>query len=593
MAARTFDASSRDDVSYDDTDTESATPAVPDTNTAETATETKSEKRNFAYLPRHQIGMRLPRLSPRVDIPQKTGRAVRDQVVAAGQVWPTRPQATDTIRGWYVTIFLAILGFFTRFIGLKDATDVGTPIFDEKHYVPQAWQMLYNQGVEDNPGYGLVVHPPLGKQIIALSEALFGYNPLGWRAASALAGVICIILVVRITRRLTGSTYAATLAGLLMVCEGMFTVVSRTGLLDIFLVTFMLAALMCLLKDKDQVEDRMLVTLQQGRTYLSPLGPRWGFRWWRFSAGILLGLSIAVKWSGLYFVAVFGVLSVMWDVALRRRYRVSRAWVGTIRRDLIPALGSLAVVPIGVYVASWWAWLRSETGVYRHVVGTEIPAEGLTSWIPSPLRALWYYHQQMFEFHASLTTSAGYKHPWESKPWDWPINLKPLLYFFETTPHGKCGPDGCVQAILLLGTSMIWWAGLFMLLWAVWKVIRHHDPRYVVVLCGYAAGWLPWLLTWDRQMYFFYAAALVPFLCMGLGMALAELDGWVPATPPDKATKARKWIVRWAQELQIGRILVAVYVGLVVANFVWILPIVLGTPITPGLWQYQHWLPTW
>ncbi|MFY9191064.1 MAG: phospholipid carrier-dependent glycosyltransferase [Lawsonella sp.] len=579
MAASTSESASRD--------------VAEGNGTASGAAQKTNQKRSSAYLPRHQVGMRIPRLSPRVDTPRRTGRAVKDQVVAAGEVWPRRPQATDTIRGWYVTAFLAILGFFTRFIGLKDATDVGTPVFDEKHYVPQAWQMLFNQGVEDNPGYGLVVHPPLGKQIIALSEALFGYNPLGWRAASALAGVICIILVVRITRRLTGSTYAAALAGLLMVCEGMFTVVSRTGLLDIFLITFVLGALLSLLKDKDQVEDRMLVTLREGRTYISPFGPRWGFRWWRFTAGILLGLSIAVKWSGLYFVAIFGVLSVMWDVALRRRYRVSRPWVGTIRRDLLPALGSLAALPLLVYFSSWWAWLRSETGVYRHVVGNEVPAEGFFSWVPSPFRALWYYHQQMLEFHSSLTTSAGYEHPWESKPWDWLINLKPLLYFFEATPQGTCGPDGCVQAILLLGTSMIWWAGVFMLMWALWKVFRHHDPRYVVVLSGYAAAWIPWLLTWDRQMYFFYASAIVPFLCMGLGMALAELDGWVPATPPDSANRFRKWFARWGQDLRFGRVIVSVYMGLVVANFVWILPSVLGTPITPGLWKYQHWLPTW
>ncbi len=57
-----------------------------------------------------------------------------------------------------------------RFAGLGHPTDGGTPVFDEKHYVPQAWQMLRNGGVEDNPGYELVVHPPLGKQLIALGE---------------------------------------------------------------------------------------------------------------------------------------------------------------------------------------------------------------------------------------------------------------------------------------------------------------------------------------------------------------------------------------------------------------------------------------
>lgn len=557
---------------------------------AETA---QPAKRSAHYLARHQVGMRIPRLSPRIDRPQFTGRAVRDQVLGAGPVWPARPRPTDTLRSWFVTAFFAILGFFTRFVALGDATDVGTPIFDEKHYVPQAWQMVFNQGVEDNPGFGLVVHPPLGKQIIALSELIFGYNAWGWRAASALAGVICIVLVMRIARRLTGSTYTSALAGLLMVCEGMFTIVSRTGLLDIFLIMFVLGALMCLLLDKDQVEDRMLVAVRECRAYVSPFGPRWGFRWWRFAAGVLLGLSIAVKWSGLYFVAVFGVLNVMWDVALRRRYHVSRPWMGTIRRDLGPALGSLAALPIGVYIASWWGWLRSENGVYRHVVGTELPSGGAFGWIPSPLRALWYYHQQMFEFHSSLTTSAGYKHPWESKPWDWVINLRPLLYYFEATPQGRCGPEGCVQSIFLVGTMLIWWAAIGMLVWALWKVLRHHDPRYAVVLCGYVAGWIPWLLSWDRQMYFFYASALVPFMCIGLAMVLTELDGWVPATPPETARPIRKKLALWGQQMQLGRIAVAVFCGLVVANYVWILPLVLGTPMTPGLWHYQHWLPTW
>ena len=97
------------------------------------------------------------------------------------------PPATDRLRGWIVTLTLTLIAGVVRFVGLDRPTDGGTPVFDEKHYVPQAWQMLRNGGVEDNPGYELIVHPPLGKQLIAVGEWMLGYNGWGWRAASALA----------------------------------------------------------------------------------------------------------------------------------------------------------------------------------------------------------------------------------------------------------------------------------------------------------------------------------------------------------------------------------------------------------------------
>ncbi len=91
----------------------------------------------------------------------------------------------DRLRGWIVTGLITLLATVTRFLNLGSLTDAGTPIFDEKHYAPQAWQVLNNHGVEDNPGYGLVVHPPVGKQLIAIGEAIFGYNGFGWRFTGA------------------------------------------------------------------------------------------------------------------------------------------------------------------------------------------------------------------------------------------------------------------------------------------------------------------------------------------------------------------------------------------------------------------------
>ena len=92
--------------------------------------------------------------------------AVQERVVPVVSPGPLVPVADfgpiDHIRGWVVTGVITLLATVTRFINLGSPTDGGTPVFDEKHYAPQAWQVLHNHGVEDNPGFGLVVHPPVG-----------------------------------------------------------------------------------------------------------------------------------------------------------------------------------------------------------------------------------------------------------------------------------------------------------------------------------------------------------------------------------------------------------------------------------------------
>ncbi|MCB0945895.1 MAG: dolichyl-phosphate-mannose--protein mannosyltransferase, partial [Mycobacterium sp.] len=69
-------------------------------------------------------------------------------------------------------------------------------------------------------------------------------------------------------------------------------------LLDNFLTVFVVAAFGALIVDRDQVRERMHIALLEGRIAETPWGPRLGVRWWRFGAGVLLGLAFATKWSG-------------------------------------------------------------------------------------------------------------------------------------------------------------------------------------------------------------------------------------------------------------------------------------------------------
>ncbi|MDV6275230.1 phospholipid carrier-dependent glycosyltransferase [Rhodococcus erythropolis] len=485
----------------------------------------------------------------------------------------------DRLRGWIVTAFITAIAAITRFTMLAYPTDAGTPVFDEKHYVPQGWQVLTGGGIEDNPGYGLVVHPPIGKQMIAIGEALFGYNGWGWRFSSALVGTLMVLLIIRIVRRMTRSTLIGAIAGILLIVDGVTFVSSRLGMLDIFLAFFVLAALGCLVVDRDQVRERMAKVYEEGRIGDSVWGPRLGFRWWRFGAGILLGLACGTKWSGMYFILFFGLLSVAFDLSARRAYRVQRPWVGTAIRDIGPALYALVIIPLGVYLASYWAWFTSETGVDRHAVGNEIGEGGTWSFIPSSLRSLWYYSGNVLQFHAGLTNSAGNHHPWESKPWTWPMGLRPMLYYYADGEQVTgCGVANCVKAVMLIGTPAMWWLALPMLAWAIWQTFVRRDWRYAVVLTGYGAAYLPWFATLDRQMYYFYAVALAPFMVMGFALVLGDVLGKASASVERRTT---------------GLLAVSLYIGLVVANFVYLWPILTAMPITPESWQNHLWLPSW
>ncbi len=77
----------------------------------------------------------------------------------------------------------------------------------------------------------------------------------------------------------------------------------------------------------------------------------------------------ATKWSGLYFIVFFGLMSLAMDVAARRAYRVPRPWAGVLRRDVGPAAYVFGLIPIAVYLLAYAPWFASETAVNRYRSG--------------------------------------------------------------------------------------------------------------------------------------------------------------------------------------------------------------------------------
>ena len=105
-----------------------------------------------------------------------------------------------------------------------------------------------------------------------------------------------------LARRISHSTAVAAFAGTLALFDGVLLTASRFGMLDIFQAFFIVAAAYALARDHEQMNLRLHRAYVSGLCSVGELGPRFGFRWWRFICGIMLGSSLSVKWSGLYYI---------------------------------------------------------------------------------------------------------------------------------------------------------------------------------------------------------------------------------------------------------------------------------------------------
>jgi dolichyl-phosphate-mannose--protein O-mannosyl transferase len=403
--------------------------------------------------------------------------------------------------------------------------NLGTPkgfIFDEVYYVDGARDYLAH-GVEvtgSEPEF--VVHPPVGKWLIALGIKIFGDNEFGWRFMGALLGSVMVLLIALIAQRLFRNSFLTISASALLAMDGLALVHSRTALLDIYLSFFVLLA-----------------------TYFFVM--RW--HWW---AGVALGLAVATKWSGLYFLALFAAIALY------------RAFTHHTGRELIkPTLKTAlqyALLPISIYLSSWSGWFLSSRGWAR-----DHSANVITSFL--------HYHSQMLGFHTGLVE----KHSYQANPWSWIVMGRPTSFYYQS-PKG-CGADNCAQEVLALGTPFLWWLGaiavaVVMGFWANSFVQKRYEPSLNIIIAGLTAGYLPWFFFQKRTVFSFYAIVFEPFLILAI-IYCAYLA-----------------LIRFKNSRNTYIFMVAIGAAIFI-NFIYFLPLFTADVITYDSWQARMWLPSW
>jgi len=500
------------------------------------------------------------------------------------------PMPDDRLWGWVGPLIVTAIGAVLRFVHL------GSPhvfSFDETYYAKDALALLrygYEQDTVNNANdlilaghtnvfagtASFVVHPPLGKWVIASGEWMFGVTPFGWRFGPAVLGTLSILLIARIVRRMTRSTLLGCLAGLLLALDGLAIVLSRTALLDGTLSFFVLAAFGALVVDRDRARSRIAAWVAERGTdpqVGNDRGPKLGWRPWRLLAGVLLGLALGTKWNGLFFLAAFGLMSVFWDLGARRAAGIRSPYLATLRRDVGPAFVSIVPPAVVVYCLLWLPWLIT----FSHQKRTWALGARGPSFLPENVRALLDYHSQMLRFNTTLTSP----HPYAAKAIGWLLQIRPTAFWDQYYNNGQsgCTSSKCIREVTSIGTPVLWWAAAAALLWLVWRWIGARDWRAGAVLGAVAAGWLPWVVIWrNRTIFTFYSVSFLPFLVIGLTLLLGAVLG-----AEEASNRRRTW----------GAAVVGGFVLLVLADAAWMWPVWVGNIMPTADWLRRMWFPGW
>ncbi|HSD39209.1 MAG TPA: phospholipid carrier-dependent glycosyltransferase [Rhodocyclaceae bacterium] len=487
----------------------------------------------------------------------------------------------------------AIFGFslVTHFWGLSRFNGL---VFDEVFFPKYAQNYLDGAPFFD-------AHPPLGKYLIALgmriSEA-FGamgadiniktgaWHPAwAYRWVDALAGSLLPLVFAGIAWQLSRRWKLVLITALLTSLDGLFLVESRYGLINIFLVLFGLLGHYFYLSALAAMRPRMHWMLMT-------------------CTSLCFGLCVSVKWSGMAFLAIpWGMwiiarLQQTWldHAAPTQAARPTHSGTSPLQRaglvSLPLMLGTLIAIPLLVYVAQYQPHLRINNKSFIDM------------------------QKEMYNYHQSVKDGPS-EHPYCSRWSTWPTMQRPLSYLFTTRtptdPEPTLAPPDTdpatpplpVHAIHAMGNPVLWWlaipATLLMfcaaLAGASWasigkaaetqrrrgrtpalvrtparlrKPLSDHAWTAIYLAAGYAVCLVPWIgITRCSFIYHYMPSLSFAFLACAVAVdgMISRRDGW--------------------RYVGIAGLL------LIVAAFIYWLPLYLGLPLSMEEWHSRMWFASW
>ncbi|MGJ5069463.1 phospholipid carrier-dependent glycosyltransferase [Bradyrhizobium oligotrophicum] len=349
-------------------------------------------------------------------------------------------------------------------------------VFDEVHYVPAARQML---GLAPATPQLNPMHPPLAKELIALSIRTFGDNAFAWRYPGTVLGGLAVAAIYLCGLALFAAQWPAIAAALLAAFNQMLFVQARIAMLDIGALAFSLLGIAAFLFSFRQRRPQVVFAL----------------------AGALFGLAIACKWSGLF--PLLTALLIVGLIKLLQHWQTSFGdgeptdWY---RPEQWPQLSwpqivlCLVAMPTVCYLATF------------------VPLHGLS--------VMGIVEAQRRIFADSITTAiAG--HTYMSAWPTWPLLVRPVWFLFD-----KNG-DTDIAAVVLLGNPLVLWPALAALAICARDFIATRSATAFLILAFYLGCYLPWALLPRALSFIYYYLPSATLASLALVHALRRWPRWV------------------------------------------------------------------
>jgi dolichyl-phosphate-mannose-protein mannosyltransferase len=484
-----------------------------------------------------------------------------------------------------VVIFLLSLSL--RFWGINR---FNTLVFDEVYFAK-----FGNNYLTHTPFFN--AHPPLSQYMIGFGiwiikhipmtrdtvNSLTGslLSPWNYRWVNAFTGALIPVIVTLLTYQFSYRHRFALLAGFFTACDGLFLVESRYALSNIYIVIFGLLGQWLLLLALDKQN-------------------RW---FWLVLSGISFGACIGTKWNGLWFLGgVYGLWLAAWIIRWLQSFDHTSSPQLFTNLPFLDHSDNSPVVTIKtpliklteLNIWQMFAYLGIIPGVIYSLI-----------WIPHLQLDKRYgfiaVHQQILQFHLKLGGNSATVHPYCAAWYKWPLLTRPMAYYYQTTqsiddplpvfgPPLPSGAGKVVYDVHAMGNPFLWWFGLaamiFLIAMVIMKImmpaIKNKNlfiPENLSVdtwiglflVINYGANLLPWVrITRCTFIYHYMSAVVFTFIAIA----------WF----------VDQCLLSYNRPL---RGLGVTITFIIVAAFIFWMPIYLGLPLSTDAYRMRIWFSSW